>query len=246
MFSYSVNSMDNQTSSHDHKEGEFIINSGLLLRPLKSLEEVLYNIIFDEALFNIAKRRVDISDIMGAYIDMLALVRVQPEERNADRPKFRGEYLLSLDFLDPLFPQVLDPTSRKVVSCKSSGGISQSDIIKITCLDLKNDSSYEILYPMENMRNSLLDMLYLIHRRGMEIFKDPDISKKIDDKTPILYGLYIKAKMYLTQKPNEPDIKIYNRTPIFGIFEYNKGRSEITIKYELIIPGYLFVPILKS
>ena len=132
MFSYSVNSMDNQTSSYDHKEEEeFIINSELLQQPLRSLEEVLYNITFDEVLFNIAKRRVDISDIMGAYIDMLALVRVQPEERNADRPKFRGEYLLSLDFLDPLFLRVLDPVSRKVVSCKSSGVYHSQILLKL-------------------------------------------------------------------------------------------------------------------
>jgi hypothetical protein len=195
-------------------------------------------------LFNIAKRRVDISDIMGAYIDMLVSAQVWPEERNADRPKFWGEYLLSLDLLDPIFLQVLDPTSRKVVSCKSSGGISQSDITKITCLDLKSDSSYEILYPTENMRNSLLDMLYLIHKRVRGVYKDPDMP--IDDKTITLYELYIKAKIYLTQKPGEPRIEISNREPIFGIFWYDNGRSKIFVKYEFVIPGYLFVPIPKS
>ncbi len=176
---------------------------------------------------------------------MLVSAHVWPEERNADRPKFKGRYLLSIDLLDPIFLQLLDPTSRKVVSYASSGGISQSDI-KITCLDLKNDSSYEILYPMENMRNSLLDMLYLVHKRGKKVFKDPDISKIIDDKTIIIYELYIKARMYLTQKPDEPHIEVSNRTPIFGTFWYDNGRSKITTKYELVIPGYLFIPIPKS
>jgi len=245
MFSYNINSMDNQTSSYNHKEEEFIINSELLQQPLRSLEEVLYNITFDEVLFNIAKRRVDISDIMGAYIDMLVLAQVWPEERNADRPKFRGRYILSLDLLDPIFlQQLLDPTSRKVVSCKSSGGISQSDITKITCLDLKYDSSYEILYPTENIRNSLLDMLYLIHRRVRGVYKDPKMP--IDDKTITIYWLYIRARMYLTQKPGEPRIEISNREPISGFFWYNNGRSKIFVKYEFVIPGYLFVPIPKS
>ncbi len=65
MFSYNINSMSDQTSSYDHKEGEFIINSKLLQQPLGSLEEVLYNITFDNVVFNAAKNRVDIHDIMG-------------------------------------------------------------------------------------------------------------------------------------------------------------------------------------
>jgi hypothetical protein len=237
--------MGDQPSSYDHKEGEFIINSKLLQQPLRGLEEVLYNITFDEVLFNAAKNGVDIRDIMGAYIEMLVSAQVWPEERNADRPKFKVRYALSLNLLDPIFLQILDPKSRKVVSCGALGWISQPDI-KITCLDLKNNSSYEILYPMENMRSSLLNMLYLIHRRGREVFKDPDISNIIDDKTIIIYELHIKARMYLTQKPNKLDIEVSNRTPIFGTFWYDNGRSKITTKYELVIPGYLFIPIPKS
>lgn len=226
--------MGDQTSSCDYIEGDFIINSGLLVQPLMGLEKVLFNITK-----NIPKKpinRVDIYNAIEAYIEMDVLVKFWAEERCADRPNFMGRYSFSLKLLDPLSLKLLNPTGREIVSCVASGGISQSDI-KITCLE--NDSSYESLYPMENFRNSLLDISYLIHRRVRGIFKDPDM--RIDNKALISYDLDIKASIYLTQKPDVPRIEVYNSTPVFGTFRYDNKRSKIIIVYEPIIPGYWFL-----
>jgi len=218
MFSYNVNSM----------EGDFTINSELLQQPLSDLEKALFDMTEKVSSTITNKGKVNTYKVTEAYIEMDIFADVWPEDRQKDKPKFGGGYTLSLNFLE-------DYTDRKVISCVSGAPLSRPDI-EIPCLINDSLSQIQVRYPMENIRNSLLDILYSIHsRKGREVLNHPDVH--LEDTDLIWYWLPIKATIYLTQQPGKPDIEILDAIPI-GFFTYDNGRSRINMQYEVIIPNH--------
>lgn len=240
MFSYNINSMDGQT-----KGEEFMINSELLQKPLGGLEKALFDMAKETINKVVDTDNAKNVDIVRTYIDMTVLAHLQPEDYLADRPKFRGEYLFKL--------KLLDSADREVVSCAVSEGLSKLDIkitcclendysskIRVSCLENADLPKIQVLHPAENIRNSLLDMLSLIHGKGKEIFiYFPDILT--DNDRIMFYEVNIRARINTAKKPDKLDIEVYNDTPVFGKFVYDNGRSEIIITYDLGVTGYLFL-----
>jgi hypothetical protein len=218
MFSYNV-------------KGDFTINSELLQQPLSDLEKALFNMTEKVSPTITNKGKVNTYKVTEANIDMSISANVWPEDRQKDKPKFGGGYTLFLNFLE-------DYTGREVISCVSGAPLSRPDM-EITCLINDSLSQIQVRYPIENIRNSLLYILSLIHnRKGRRVLNHPDVH--LEDTDIISYWLPIKATIYLTQQPGEPYIETLDRIPI-GFFTYDNGRSRINMRYEIIIPDHFFI-----
>jgi len=209
--------MDGQTSSYNYKGGSYItdwglLESKLLHQPLRNLEGVLLDMT--EKII----KAVDEDD--GTRAAMELHVRAHPEDRNAYIPKFEGRYLL--------FIRLLDRIGYDGVGCGSAGSISKSDI-DITCLIYYRLSQTQVLYPAENIRNSILEILHLMYGRAKDVLKDPNM--------PInFYEIGIRALIDPTKKPDNPKIGVSDETP--RMLVYDNRRSMIGVSCAFNVPDY--------